>query len=218
MIKRLKLQNNTYWWADFHAAHDKDFIWQKRGFKNVIEHDQTLVEKWNSKVGKNDTIIYLGDFSVGANNTLEYTIEILENLNGKIIYVFGNHETQIEKIYHRTVREKYGTTMNGFEVYPITWNDKVTFVGQSVLLSIDKQIIYCRHMAPLIFDHMQHNAVCCVGHSHAQCETINPEYKGQKILDCGVDNFPNGPISFNELMEIMNSKKFEAVDHHTKPF
>lgn len=79
--------------------------------------------------------------------------------------------------------------------------------------------LYCRHMAPTIWDKMKNdNFVCCCGHSHGNYPNINVEHKVGKILDCGVDNAKkyNGTpaFTFQEVCAIMKTKEALKVDHH----
>ena len=163
-------------------------------------------------MGKNDIVFFLGDFSLKS--TVERTKEFINALNGKIYKIWGNHTSFTYKIYREEIERQYGKILDGKEVYPITYNDKLTFLGPDYLCKIDGKFVYMRHMAPLIFDHAQHNGLCLSGHSHSNCEQINPNYKGQKILDVGVDNFPNGPVSWEEILRIMENKEYTPLDHH----
>ena len=56
-----------------------------------------LVERWNSVVGKDDTVIHLGDFSFGNRAKVE---EAFSRLNGKIDLVLGNHDRLKVKDYY----------------------------------------------------------------------------------------------------------------------
>ena len=38
-----------YFTSDLHFNHNKDFIYQARGFENIEEHNKTIVEKHLSK-------------------------------------------------------------------------------------------------------------------------------------------------------------------------
>ena len=60
----------------------------KRGFKNAIEHDEHIIEKWNSVVHKKDTVYILGDVTM---ETSKWYFR-LDQLNGKKIVLLGNHD------------------------------------------------------------------------------------------------------------------------------
>lgn len=56
-----------------------------------------FIKKWNEVVGKDDTVIYAGDFvdSTDKNDLLD----VRRQLNGKIILVKGNHDTFPDNAY-----------------------------------------------------------------------------------------------------------------------
>ena len=72
--------------SDTHFGHKNMALY--RGFSSVEEHDDYIVEKWNSVVGKRDTVYLLGD--VTMEKATNY--EILNKLNGVKKVVMGNHD------------------------------------------------------------------------------------------------------------------------------
>lgn len=56
---------------------------------SVKEMNEHLIEKWNNKVSKNDTVYFVGDFGYGSITELK---EIYNRLNGKKILIKGNHD------------------------------------------------------------------------------------------------------------------------------
>ena len=61
----------------------------RRGFKNVEEMNEYMIEKWNGKVRKNDDVIIIGDLSWG---NAEETNALLKRLNGRLYLIQGNHD------------------------------------------------------------------------------------------------------------------------------
>jgi len=202
-------RQNIWFSSDSHFKHSKEFIYKPRGFSSVEQHDKTLIENWNNKVAADDIVVFLGDFSL--NSSEEETKCLFNSLRGNIYYVFGNHESYVYRIYRNEILRKYGDSE--IEVYPITWNNKVTFVGNDITLSVDKQLIYCSHWAHRTWDKMQHGIIHLCGHSHSNDIESQPDYLGCKRLDCGVDNF-GCPVSFQDVMKIMDKKSIKVVDHH----
>ena len=47
--------------ADLHIGHIQPFLWQRRGFSSIEEHDITILKNWNSTVSPNDNVYILGD-------------------------------------------------------------------------------------------------------------------------------------------------------------
>lgn len=73
--------------SDLHLGHTNMAI--KRGFSSVEEHDETIIEKWNSVVRKGDTVWVLGDLTMEKATVYPK----LSSLNGYIKVVGGNHDT-----------------------------------------------------------------------------------------------------------------------------
>ena len=80
----------TYFTSDLHFGHDRGFIYEPRGFASSIEHDSTIISKWNSVVKADDIVFILGDLMLGNNAE---GIEKLKRLNGNLHIILGNHDT-----------------------------------------------------------------------------------------------------------------------------
>ncbi len=80
---RLYIADNHF----FHRALNTNM--DCRGFADVEEMNEYMIEQWNKKVKKNDEVVILGDFSWGR---VEETKEVLERLNGRLFLVRGNHD------------------------------------------------------------------------------------------------------------------------------
>jgi Predicted phosphoesterase or phosphohydrolase len=80
---------NVFFIGDTHFTHKKIFTFEPeaRKFNSVEEHDETLIERWNSVVTKNDTVWHLGDVLFSG-----HSFPLLARLNGKKKLVLGNHD------------------------------------------------------------------------------------------------------------------------------
>lgn len=70
-----------------HIGH-KTMAIKHRGFENVFQHDEYLIEQWNKTVHKKDLTYILGDVTM---ETAEHYCQ-LDRLNGRKIVVLGNHD------------------------------------------------------------------------------------------------------------------------------
>jgi len=205
--------------SDTHFFHNKSFIIGPRGFTDLEEHNESLIRQWNSVVGMNDNVIHLGDFLVGAgNDAFKCGQSVLFRLNGHIHTVWGNHNSYMKDIYKQTVKEAYPQASDVTEIYPITYQNKVTFYGNNLLAKIKcesfSQYIFCSHFRHRLWIDSHRGDVWHIsGHSHGTDPESQPEFTGTKCLDVGVDNFPT-PLSFDQLAKIMRSKGIEKLDHH----
>lgn len=72
--------------ADLHLSHTN--MATLRGFSTVEEHDEYIIEKWNSVVTKRDITYILGDITM--EKSAPYYL--LDRLNGLKHVVMGNHD------------------------------------------------------------------------------------------------------------------------------
>lgn len=68
------------------------------------DEEDVLIDKWNSVVTSDDTVIYVGDFCDG---TVLDAIEYRKRLNGNIILVKGNHDKFPDDVYRIMFQDVY---------------------------------------------------------------------------------------------------------------
>lgn len=72
--------------ADLHLGHTNMAL--KRGFATVEEHDEHIIEKWNSVVHKRDITYILGDITMEKSTPYH----LLDRLKGTKHVILGNHD------------------------------------------------------------------------------------------------------------------------------
>lgn len=77
--------------SDQHLGHAKIIQYCHRPFSNVEEMNSTIIERFNSVVGKNDTTVHAGDFC-WAKNHKEAQEKYISKLNGNHIFIKGSHD------------------------------------------------------------------------------------------------------------------------------
>jgi calcineurin-like phosphoesterase family protein len=219
-------EHKLFFTSDCHFNHNKEFLFKPRGYNSVEEHDAEIIRIWNERVGKDDTVIHLGDFIFQATDSLAE--QYLQKLNGHIITLWGNHNSGVKQLYHRLVWEflHKGEVYPGYlltkdqvdvEIYPLTYMldglPKLTFASNYMHGKIDHVEFVSTHYAMAIWDRMQHGSLNLVGHSHSNHKESNPGHTECKRLDVGIENF-GGPVEFYDMMKIMNTKKITQYDHH----
>jgi len=139
-----------WWTSDTHFGHRNVIRFCDRPYSSVEEMDEAIIEEWNSKVGPNDTVYHLGDFSFYRK--VDVAISLLEKLNGNIFFIKGNHDS------------------NQFLKKAITM-DKVLGVRDIYSVKIDdsdaphgKQRIVMCHYAMEIWDRAHYGAWHLFGH------------------------------------------------------
>lgn len=79
--------------SDTHFNHANILKYEpvSRPFETIEEMNNTIIKNWNSVVAEEDTVYVCGDMFMGR---LDKINEILDQLNGKIVLVRGNHDTK----------------------------------------------------------------------------------------------------------------------------
>ena len=84
-----------YYIADLHFYHAAmNDRMDHRGFADVEEMNEYMINKWNQKVRKNDDVIIIGDLSWG---NAEETSQLTRRLNGNLYLIQGNHDRFVSK-------------------------------------------------------------------------------------------------------------------------
>lgn len=84
------MEEKIYFTSDLHFCHSREFIYGPRGFKDIEEHDKTIVENWNSIVQEDDLVYILGDLMLKDNTK---ALGYINQLLGKKFIILGNHDT-----------------------------------------------------------------------------------------------------------------------------
>lgn len=77
--------------SDTHFRSETIIKYCNRPFVNADEMDKKLIENWNAVVTPEDTVYHLGDMVMHESENIP---PILEQLNGHIVLVRGNHDTK----------------------------------------------------------------------------------------------------------------------------
>lgn len=88
----------TYLISDLHLGHRSIIRFCKRPFSSVDSMDRSIVKKWNETVKNSDNVYFLGDLTRRGS-----TQRGLTRLNGKITFIFGNHDDFIKTARHHEV-------------------------------------------------------------------------------------------------------------------
>ena len=91
--------SNLFFTSDLHLGHENIIGFCNRPFKSVYHMNTSLIRNWNQRVKPVDEVIFLGDFcfrNTAGGKTGEggqtLAKEYLEQLNGHITFVRGNHD------------------------------------------------------------------------------------------------------------------------------
>lgn len=189
----MKLQlekQNIFFISDSHFFHANVIGFDNRPFNDVNEMNETMITNWNSVVGEEDTIFYLGDLSFNRKN--EANKELVHKLNGKIHFILGNHDNEKEII-----------KLNRFE----TVSDYINLKVEDEDGNNGFQNIVMMHYPILSWDKKYYGAWMLHGHCHQKLTESNPTFYENKVLDVGCNGINYIPINYFEVKEIMLNKK-----------
>jgi len=165
--------------ADTHFGHKNIVRLAARPFESIEAMNRELIQLWNAKVPKNAVVYHLGDFALAKRSV---ALEVLDQLNGRIRLVLGNHDQVIK-----------GEVADRFEWVKCCYDSK-TEDGIRVIM---------RHYPCLTWRHSHHDSWHLHGHEHASL----PD-EGIRRLDIGVDAHPNyEPFSYHEVFALMQDRK-----------
>ena len=167
--------------------------------------NEEMIKTWNANIGDNDEVYMLGDISLTNANK---TRDILDQLNGRLYLIKGNHEKSVmAKSYNR---DRFEWVKDYYELKINNEGEKVMFVMS--------------HYAFRVWNKSHHgNSIHLYGHSHDSLDydkDTNRTTEWGKSMDVGVDSAARvlgeyRPFRFSEIMNIMAKREKKVVDHHT---
>jgi calcineurin-like phosphoesterase family protein len=167
-----------FWTADTHFNHKNILKYCNRPFSSIQEMDEEIIKRWNSKVEKSDIVFHLGDFAFGNSNDI--FDKYFNQLNGKIIWIKGNHDS----LAYKNKEKFYKYCLGYYET------------------KIDGQLIVMCHYAMLTWNQSHYGSFHLYGHSHGNLSD-NPNLLS---MDVGVDTNNYYPYSFKEIKKNMELK------------
>ena len=105
----------TYFTSDTHFGHEALIRHCFRDFSNIQVMDADMIRQWNARVGRNDTVWHLGDFTL---LDADYADFILRQLNGNIHLIWGNHDRNSVRRLDRWVSSDYAReiSLDGYRI------------------------------------------------------------------------------------------------------
>jgi len=184
---------HIFFTSDTHFNHSNIISFCNRPFRDAVEMNETLIRNWNNVVSPDDIVFHLGDFASGGK---EAWINILDQLNGHIYLVIGNHD-------HKKIRQGLG--------------ERFEFINMQMRIKVNKQLIYLNHYPYLCFDGGFKNIWQLFGHVHTRTNNTGGDAPRLQYLyptqyDVGVDNNNYTPISFEQVRTIIQRQ----IDDHSR--
>jgi calcineurin-like phosphoesterase family protein len=182
--------SEIFFTSDPHLGHDKDFVYKARGFNSIQEHDEAIIRNWNEIVGPDDTVYVAGDITMGADH--ESNIAKLSKLNGHIIVIRGNHDT------NRKFEEYLGCKNIRAVAENVMWSHLINVGKWSFLLS---------HWPTMVGDAMHskhsHRFFCLHGHTHSKDKF---QFFEHGCYNVAMDAHGNKPVNVKEIQNDIKIK------------
>lgn len=166
------MTKNTWITSDNHYFHKNisKYCPESRPFSSVSEMTEVLIERHNSLVKPTDDWYCLGDFSFG---NYEQTKSILERLNGRKYYIFGNHDK----------------VMKNNDIYK-----HFVWMKDYAEIKLNKKQICLFHFPISEWHRSHYGSYHFYGHLHSKCE------RGRS-KDIGCDSNNLYPYNVEELLD-----------------
>lgn len=178
--------------ADTHFGHYAMLnLETRKHFESIEEMNETIIKNWNNKVGGEDTVYHLGDIALKMSNRPLF--DLLKRLNGKIIFVKGNHDSL--NTFNWLERENYDYAKGR----------KFTFHEVGLIVPENKKEYYLSHYP---IDLGYESAKRRNFHGHIHEKTVDKE----SCLNVGIDSPEVGdrpfgePIEWREAVAILEEK------------
>ena len=164
-----------------------------RDFNTIEDMNSVIVDNINSKIGPDDTLIHLGDFSFGGFDKIGQFLDRLVCNN--IHLVLGNHDHHI-KNNRENIHDRFLSIQNYLEV---------NIGGADFVLS---------HYPLCSWNQLSKGAIQLHGHVHLP---TNKKWGNGKRLDVGVDGNNYQPYKLTEIVHMMDRREVRSEitnDHH----
>lgn len=191
---------SVYIYSDPHFSDDE----MKYLRKNYIS-DEEQIKRINSKVGKNDTIIFLGDIG---------NIECIKKIRGYKVLIMGNHDVGATKYIRNKKLIGYKDTTTGNlcpakliynDAFPEVYEDNHLFdeVYEGPLVISEKLVLSHEPVSLPYFFNIH-------GHTHAL-----PHKYDDTHINCCAEAINYTPISLKNIIESGVLKNIDSIHRQT---
>jgi calcineurin-like phosphoesterase family protein len=216
---KIELQKGQTLWftSDTHYNHsnicrattrwvDADSV--TRDFSSLEKMNEDLVFWINKRVGQDDILIHLGDWSFGGFESIK---EFRDRIVCKNVHlVFGNHDHHISK-NKDNIQSIFSSTHDYLDL-DVSW-----WVKDWKVTKKERQRFICMHYPIASWNGMNDGVIHLHGHVHLPNRL---RVADGKAMDVGVDGNEMEPISLENILTIMRNQPVAKLalpkDHHEK--
>lgn len=99
-----------YFVSDLHFSHTNVISYCNRPYASTHEMNLAIIDQWNSQVGPEDEVYFLGDFGIVKKKILDE--KFVSKLNGKKHAIIGNHDSGYNTLHKK--EGKLESTINKY--------------------------------------------------------------------------------------------------------
>lgn len=174
-----------------------------RKFDTTSDMDDLIIDNINSMVMPEDTLWDLGDNAFGNKWNIP---ELRRRIKCKTIhFLYGNHDEAISGL-HPNGKALSEDKMNR----AMTFQKEFASVGHYNEMYYKGKLLVMFHYPIASWNGIGKGAIHFHGHCHGSFEPVG------RMIDVGVDPQNFCPISFDDAIDICESRPIEIVDHHNQ--
>ena len=173
--------------SDHHFFHANIIKHCKRPYDNYEDMNKDMIKLWNERIKKDDIVLYLGDLSACVKPLVDKSKRktlksIVDQLNGKLYLIKGNHDNFSDKTYRNC----------GF-----------TFIGDYLIKQILGKNILFIHVPAIIDEY--------TGPAHQRTKKIIKEHNIDYVIHGHrhISNPDGFPTHFNVAVDLHDFKPLE---------
>ena len=188
---------NLFFISDLHLGHQNVLRYDNRPFDDLQTMHQELIQRWNSVVGDEDVVYFLGDLFFGKIDLADW---FLSNVRGRLSIVLGNHD-RLDNI--RRLRR--------FEnIYPYGVGIDVRDDHPELRRTQGYRHIVLSHYPILSWNHIHRGSFHLHGHCHGNLMNSNPDFYRSRVMDVGCNLIGYTPISFSQVNDILLQREYPS--------
>jgi len=180
--------------SDPHWGHQRIIQYCNRPFVTAAEMDEVLIKNWNNKVKPEDTVYVLGDLAF--KHSKDQIVAILKRLNGKIIYVLGNHDGN--------------AVLAALDEVGIPYAGLRDIVIKDPEMEYGEQCITLCHYPMITWNKSHRGAWQLYGHHHGSKKDFENKLTYSQ-LDVSVEAHNYTPVSYEEVKTIITKQYLGKV-------
>ena len=173
--------------SDLHLMHDRDFIYEPRGYTDAQSMSESLIKNLHEVVKYDDDLWILGDVTLGD---LSQAKKLLKQIPGYVHVIQGNHDSAPRIEAYKEL---------GWDVHEA--GCLIKMCGKSILLSHFPALTQNFDLKPL-----SREVINFHGHTHQPTNFIKDQFC---MYHVGVDSHNNYPVLFEDAID-------DIIDHRKK--